>query len=361
MEGLVKGQFWKGRRVLVTGHTGFKGGWLTLWLDRLGAKVTGYALQPSSSPTLFQVASIDQVVESQYGDVRDLDVLSKAVQRSEPEVIFHLAAQPLVGASYRDPAGTYATNVMGLVNLLEVARKTKSIRALLIVTSDKCYENRDWIWGYREDEALGGYDPYSSSKGCAELVAAAYRRSFFRPGKSGEQGIAIATARAGNVIGGGDWAEDRLIPDFLRAMSSGEELRVRAPDSIRPWQHVLEPLSGYLTLARKLVEEGTAYAEAWNFGPLDRDSVSVSWIANRLVSLWGSNARWIVDASSHYHEAARLKLDISKATQRLQWTPQWSVGQALEMVVKWHRSYLAGENMRGVTEAQIAAYEGAGA
>lgn len=361
MENLVKDEFWKGRRVFVTGHTGFKGGWLTLWLQRLGAEVAGYALPPPSAPTMFQVASIGETVESQYGDVRDLAALSKAIHKFEPEVIFHLAAQSLVGASYRDPIGTYATNVLGLVNLLEAVRKITSVRAVLIVTSDKCYENREWIWGYREDEALGGYDPYSSSKGCAELVVAAYRRSFFRPGKAGDLGVAIATARAGNVVGGGDWAEDRLIPDFIRAMSAGEELRVRAPGSIRPWQHVLEPLSGYLSLARRLVEDGVAYAEAWNFGPHDRDSVSVSWIADHLVTLWGNNARWVVDGDSHYHEATRLKLDISKATQRLQWAPRWSVGQALDMVVKWHRSHLAGENMRGVTQAQIAAYERSGA
>lgn len=283
--------FWEGKRVLLTGHTGFKGGWLSLWLQSLGANVTGYALLPPTQPSLYEVARVGDGMYSHIADIRDLDRLVAVMRETRPEIVIHMAAQPLVRYSYVNPVETYATNVMGTVNLLEAVRQVGGVRVVVNVTSDKCYENREWIWGYREHDPMGGYDPYSSSKGCAELVAAAYRNSFFNPEAFGTHGVALASVRAGNVIGGGDWAEDRLIPDFMRAIMAGRAVVIRSPHAIRPWQHVLEPLSGYLLLAQHLWTDGPAFAEGWNFGPVDEDAKPVEWIVEQLTGLWGGGCR----------------------------------------------------------------------
>jgi len=294
---------WKGRRVLVTGHTGFKGSWLSLWLQQLGAQVTGYALQSPTNPSLFEVAQVARGMKSVIGDIREGDKLAIAMRQAAPNIVFHLAAQPLVRRSYEDPFQTYSTNVMGTVNLLEAVRKTSSVRAVVNVTTDKCYENKEWVWGYRENESMGGFDPYSSSKGCAELITAAYRNSFFTSSNQGGFQVALATARAGNVIGGGDWAEDRLIPDILRAIGSGQSVKIRNPHAIRPWQHVLEPLSGYLTLAEALYTQGPKLAEAFNFGPALEDAKPVQWIVEQLTRQWCEGSAWHLDSGSHPHEA----------------------------------------------------------
>ncbi len=348
---MVNADFWRGRRVFITGHTGFKGGWLSLWLQSLGAELQGYALDAPTTPSLFAEARVAPGMRSQIGDVRDGAALSRAMSAFRPEVVLHLAAQPLVRLSYRDPVETFSTNVMGTVHLLEAARHCDSVRAIVNVTTDKCYDNREWVWGYREDEPMGGHDPYSSSKGCSELVSSAYRVSFLAEGRAG-----LATARAGNVIGGGDWAADRLIPDILKAFERGEPVRIRNPHATRPWQHVLEPLGGYLQLAERLVEQGPAFAEAWNFGPLDGDVQPVQWIVEHLAREWGGGARWAVDAGEHPHEARFLKLDISKARQRLTWQPQWRLGTALSHIVAWHQAWLAGQDMRALCLHQIAQY-----
>ncbi|MHB8713931.1 MAG: CDP-glucose 4,6-dehydratase [Trichloromonadaceae bacterium] len=346
--------FWLGKRVFVTGHTGFKGSWLCLWLHRLGASVTGYALEPPTEPNLFSQARVaEHLVTSQIGDVRSLENLNAALHTARPEIVFHLAAQPLVRDSYRIPVETYSTNVMGTVHLLESVRRCQTVRAMVNVTTDKCYENREWVWGYREDEAMGGYDPYSSSKGCAELVSSAWRRSFFQ----NETAPALATARAGNVIGGGDWAADRLIPDMMRAVLSGEAVRIRNPNAIRPWQHVLEPLSGYLKLAETLYSEGASFAEGWNFGPRDEDARPVEWIVQHLCELWGNEAHYEIDAGDHPHEAHFLKLDCSKAHMRLGWKPRWNLSEALELIVNWTREYQAGGDLRHCCLSQIEQYE----
>ena len=343
--------FWKGRRVFVTGHTGFKGSWLTLWLMSLGAEVTGYALPPPTEPNLYDRARVVHDVESHIGDVRDLEFLRKCMHAARPEIVIHMAAQPLVRDSYRLPVETYATNVMGTVHLLEAVRTAVSVRAVVIVTSDKCYENREWVWGYRESEAMGGFDAYSSSKGCAELVTSAYRRSFF------ESGAAIASARAGNVIGGGDWANDRLIPDIFRAFTAGQPVHIRSPHAVRPWQHVLEPLYGYLLLAERLFQEGQKYADGWNFGPSDEDARPVQWIVERLTSLWSNGASWILDAEPQLHEAAHLKLDCSKARISLGWRPKWNLEVALQRIVEWHRAEQSGSDLRALTLKQIKDYQ----
>ena len=353
----VNPSFWKGKRVLLTGHTGFKGSWLSLWLQSMGAKVTGYALPPPTNPSLFVAANVAEGMTGIEGDIRDYDSLATALKQCRPEIVIHMAAQSLVRYSYNNPVVTYATNVMGTVHLLEAARQTGGVRAIINVTSDKCYENREWVWGYRENEAMGGYDPYSSSKGCSELVASAYRNSFFNPGDFAKHGVALASARAGNVIGGGDWAEDRLIPDIMRAIMQGKPVNIRNPHAIRPWQHVLEPLSGYLALAEKLYDEGAAYAEGWNFGPNDEDAKPVQWIVERLTQSWGGGASWVLDNGDHPHEAHYLKLDCSKAKARLGWHSRWSLGDTLDAIIDWNRWHQAGENMREMTLRQIAAYK----
>lgn len=350
--------FWQGKRVLITGHTGFKGSWLSLWLQSLGAEVTGYALNPPTNPSLFEVAKVADGMHSIIGDIRDFDGLQKALQDARPEVVIHMAAQPLVRYSYAHPVETYATNVMGSVNLLEAVRNTTSVKAVVNVTSDKCYENKEWIWGYREDDPMGGYDPYSNSKGCAELVTAAYRSSFFNEDDYAKHGVAVASARAGNVIGGGDWACDRLIPDFMRAIVAGEKVVIRSPNAIRPWQHVLEPLSGYLLLAEKLYTHGVDYAHAWNFGPNDVDAKTVQWLISELVSSWGGNVSFQVEASAAYlHEAHFLRLDSSKARMQLGWRSRWDAKQTIERIVMWHKAHLANDAMHAYCLGEIKQYQ----
>lgn len=351
--------FWQGKRVLLTGHTGFKGSWLSLWLQSMGANLIGYALAPPTNPSLFDVAKVEQGMTSIIGDIRDLAHLRTVFAEYNPEIVIHMAAQALVRYSYVEPVETYSTNVMGTVNLLEAVRCTNSVKAVVNVTSDKCYENREWAWGYRENEAMGGFDPYSNSKGCAELVTAAYRNSFFHPEKYQTHGVAIASGRAGNVIGGGDWAEDRLIPDMMRAITQGQPVSIRNPHSIRPWQHVLEPLSGYLLLAQKLYEEGVGFAEGWNFGPNDDDAKPVHWILNELTNVWGDGASWKLDGGDHPHEAHYLKLDCSKAKSRLQWQPRWSLSEAIDQICTWHKAHLAGGDMHTMCLQQIKQYEAA--
>ncbi|ANN69096.1 CDP-glucose 4,6-dehydratase [Bordetella bronchialis] len=354
---MIDAAFWKGKRVFLTGHTGFKGSWASLCLQRAGAIVTGFALEPATRPSLFEVAHVADGMQSVIGDIADAAHVSATMQRASPDIVIHMAAQALVRQSYADPVGTYATNVMGLVHVLEAVRNTPSVRAFVNVTSDKCYENREWVWGYRENEPMGGHDPYSSSKGCAELITAAYRNSFFAPHAHDKHGVAVASARAGNVIGGGDWASDRLVPDILRAIDSGQPVQIRYPASIRPWQHVLEPISGYLLLAQRLFERGPEFGEAWNFGPDESDARPVSWIADAMVRKWGSGASWTRDTANHPHEATYLKLDCAKAKTRLHWHPRWTLDTALTRIVDWHREWRAGHDMRAVTLAQIERYD----
>ncbi len=349
--------FWAGKRVFLTGHTGFKGSWLSLWLQSLGAQVYGYALAPTSEPNLFELAQVAQGMTSTLGDIRDAAALQAAMQAAQPDIVLHLAAQALVRYSYAQPVETYSTNVMGLVHLLEAVRATPGIKAVLNVTSDKCYENREWHWGYRENEPLGGYDPYSNSKACAELVTSAYRNSYFHPAQYAQHGVALASARAGNVIGGGDWASDRLIPDMLRAIASGQPVSIRNPHAIRPWQHVLEPLSGYLSLAEHLYRAGPAFADAYNFGPHENDARPVQWIVEHLCAAWGGGAAWQLDSSPQPHEASYLKLDCAKARAQLGWQPRWRLAHTLDQIVAWHQAQQRGDDMRRVTLAQIASYQ----
>lgn len=356
VEKMVRGeQSWSGRRVFLTGHTGFKGGWLALWLAKLGARVTGYALEPPTTPNFFELARVREGIRSTISDVRDLASLVQEMRAAEPEIIFHLAAQPLVRRSYVDPIATYAVNVIGTANVLEAVRRTPSVRAVVVITSDKCYENRDWDWGYRENDRLGGHDPYSNSKACAELVTQSFRDSFFSGANA--RRVAVASARAGNVIGGGDWAADRLLPDFVRAITEGHPLRVRRLDAVRPWQHVLDALRGYLYLAERLLLEGDAWAEAWNFGPDDADVRDVRWMVEHFKDLWGEGARWENDSGDHPHEARMLRLDFSKARHRLGWRPVWNAKQALERTVAWYKEYFRGGDLRAISLAQIEEHE----
>lgn len=343
--------FWQDKRVFLTGHTGFKGSWLSLWLADLGAEVHGYALTPPTEPSLFNVARIgERLASSTIADLRDAEALARAMRAARPDVVFHLAAQPLVRYSYSAPVETYAVNVMGTVNLLEAVRQTPEVKAVVNVTTDKCYENREWLWPYRENEAMGGADPYSSSKACSELITSAYRASFLNAA-----GVQLASARAGNVIGGGDWASDRLIPDFLRALDAGRTLMIRSPQATRPWQHVLEPLAGYLLLAEKLADVGRDYAEGWNFGPEDNDARPVSWIVDHLCRRV-EGAAWECDAAPQPHEANTLKLDSSKAKARLGWKPRWNLETALTRTLEWHGAWRRGEDMSATSLAQIHAY-----
>lgn len=349
--------FWYGKKVFLTGHTGFKGSWLCLWLHSLGAEVTGYALQPPTQPNLFEICKVDEFVTSFIGDVRNNEQLLKAMIDAQPEIVIHMAAQPLVRDSYKIPVDTYATNVMGTVHLFEAVRNCQSVKAVVNVTTDKCYENQEWIWGYRENEPMGGYDPYSNSKACSELVTSAYRSSYFNPAHYTQHGVGIASARAGNVIGGGDWATDRLLPDCINALSQNKKILIRNPKAIRPWQHVLEPLSGYLVLAQKLYEDGASYAEGWNFGPDDNDAKPVEWIVKKICELWGENASYEIDKELHPHEANYLKLDCSKAKTRLNWQPRWNLLHALTKISEWVHAYQQQADMREVCIKQIEEYE----
>ncbi len=348
---------WLGRRVFLTGHTGFKGSWLSLWLARRGAKVRGYALDPAAQPNLFTVAHVGDALEDIRGDIRDTAKLSTSMSEFAPDVVFHLAAQPLVRRSYADPLGTYATNIMGTAHVLEAVRRTPSVRAVICVTTDKCYENREWIWPYRESDALGGHDPYSSSKACAEIVSAAYRSSFFPVARMQEHNVAVATARAGNVIGGGDWSEDRLIPDLIRGFQTKRPVLIRRPDAVRPWQHVLEPLHGYMILAERLLAEPAKFASSFNFGPSDEDAWTVEHVAAAVARLWGEGASWERDPAPSVHEAHYLRLDSSRAHAELGWRPRLTVDEALKWTMSWYQSWRQGNDMLKGTEAQIVAYE----
>ena len=355
LEDVVK--TWQGRRVFLTGHTGFKGSWLALWLNRLGAQIRGYSLDPCTEPSLFDLACVGTIVEDVRGDVRDYAKLEASMMEFAPEVVFHLAAQPIVRRSYADPVGTYGTNVMGTVHLLEVIRKTPSVRAVVCVTTDKCYQNQEWIWPYRESDPLGGYDPYASSKACAEIVSAAYRSSFFPIERVHEHHVAVATARAGNVIGGGDWSEDRLIPDLVRGFESGQPVLIRRPNAIRPWQHVLDPLHGYLMLAEKLLAQPARFASCYNFGPGDEDIWPVERIATKLVHMWGNGASWVRDSLASVHEDHILRLDASKARAELDWQPKLKIETALEWTTAWYQAWKRGENLAEFTRKQIEEYQ----
>lgn len=349
--------FWKGRRVFVTGHTGFKGSWLSLWLDMLGADVTGYALEPPTEPNLFEQAKVAEAVRTIVADVRDFPRLKAAIAECRPEVVIHMAAQSVVRRGYEDPIETYSSNVMGTVHVLEALRQIGQPCVVVNVTSDKCYANREWVWGYREHEPMGGRDPYSNSKGCAELVTTAYRESFFPAESRDRHGVSLASARAGNAIGGGDWTSDQLIPDLMRSFVAGRPCLIRNPVAIRPWQFVLEPLRGYLMLAEHLAQDASRFATGWNFGPAEADAQPVSSIANELVRLWGQPASWIQDTASHPREARFLKLDASQARADLGWRPVLPLNRALEWIVEWYRAFQAGDDLPCVTRKQIERYE----
>jgi CDP-glucose 4,6-dehydratase len=354
---MIDRNFWKEKRVFITGHTGFKGSWLSIWLSQLGAKITGYALDPPTSPNLFDLAEVKACFEKHIvDDIRNADRLKHAINDAHPEIVIHMAAQPLVRESYKNPTETYAINVMGTINMLEAVRCSKNVKAVINVTTDKCYENKEWVWGYRENEPMGGYDPYSNSKACSELVTFAYRQSFFNPNNYPGHGVALASARAGNVIGGGDWAGDRLIPDCVKSLLENKPIIIRNPQSIRPWQHVLEPLSGYLMLAERLFSEGPNFAEGWNFGPDDSDTKPVKWIVEKVCEKWGKNATYIIDEGLHPHEAHYLKLDCSKARQRLGWMPKWTLDQTLDYIIEWVCAYKNNESLRLLCQAQIESY-----
>lgn len=355
-QGTVEGmglnpRFWRDKSVFLTGHTGFKGGWIAHWLHELGASVHGYSLEPPTQPSFFNQTKLQKrITHSTIGDVRNFTALISALRKAEPDVIIHMAAQSLVRESYIAPVETFATNLMGTVNILEASRQVGSVKAIVNITTDKCYENKEWPWSYRENDRLGGRDPYSASKACVEIATAAYRDSFFS-----DANIHLASARAGNVIGGGDWSPHRLIPDFLRAVDVGKTLTIRSPNAIRPWQHVLEPLSGYLMLAERLYTEGGTFAEAWNFGPNDGDAKPVSWVVDQLCARI-KGATWQTETPQHLHEAGVLKLDNSKVKARLDWAPRWNIEQALDRTIEWHQAWRERSDMSTVTSTQIAAF-----
>ena len=352
----MKTSFWNDKSVFVTGHTGFKGSWLSLWLQLMGAKVTGYATEPPTSPSLFELADVAHGMTSIKGDVRDAALLLKSLRAAKPEIVIHMAAQPLVRESYADPVTTYNTNVLGAVHVLDAVRQTHGVKAVVVITSDKCYENREWFWSYREKSMLGGDDPYSSSKACVEMVVQSFRKSFFDPSLFGEHSVSVASARAGNVIGGGDWAKDRIVPDTIRALLEGKPIVIRNPHSTRPWQHVLEPLNGYLTLAEALYNDGPRYAGAWNFGPFDFNDKTVGWIVEQLYSLWGLPFSWERDEKPNPHENTYLKLDSSKARALLNWAPRLDLSTTLGWIVDWTNAWQSGARMRDVTEGQISEF-----
>jgi CDP-glucose 4,6-dehydratase len=354
---MLNRSYWRGRRVFLTGHTGFKGGWLSLWLNALGAEVSGYALDPPTHPNLFEQAGIANTIHSIRGDIRDFPRLKSAIAECNPEVVIHMAAQSVVRRAYEDPIENYSSNVMGTVHVLEALRQLKKPCVVVNVTSDKCYENREWIWGYRENESMGGRDPYSNSKGCAELVTSAYRESFFPADSVGQHGVALASARAGNAIGGGDWTSDQLIPDLMRAFLAGRPCLIRNPSAFRPWQFVLEPLRGYLMLAERLAEDGQRFASGWNLGPADADAKPVSWIADELARSWGNDASWSRDSAVHPKEAHALKLDASKASIYLDWHPVLPLQQALRWIVEWYHAFQSGDDLKQLTLKQIEQYE----
>ena len=354
---VMKPEFWKNKKVLITGHTGFKGSWLCLWLQKMGAELTGYSLPPPTNPNLFSLAKVASGMVSINGDIRNLDNFSKVVQEYKPEIIIHMAAQPLVKHSHFNPVETYSTNVMGTVNVLESARRTDSVQVALIVTSDKCYENKEWLWGYRENEPMGGYDPYSSSKGCAELVTLAYKKSYFKDGDPLFKNIGVASVRAGNVIAGGDWAKDRLIPDLIKAFMEKQVAYIRNPNAIRPWQFVLEPINGYLTVVEKLWEDRFKYSGAWNFGPNEDDAKPVSWVVKQLATQWGADAKWEMVPTTYPHEANNLTLNCSKAKSQLGWSPRLSLSSTLTWIVDWYKCYREGKDIQEITQKQIADYQ----
>jgi len=347
---MINKQFWSGKRVFITGHTGFKGSWMSIWLMRLGCNVQGYALPPNTSPSLFQVAKVGNLIDSQIGDIRDQDLLYESMVNFNPDILIHMAAQPLVRYSYNNPIETYEVNVIGTAKVLQVARSCNNLKAIINITTDKCYENEGLDKSYKETDPMGGYDPYSSSKGCAELLTASYRRSYFD-----DLGVGIASVRAGNVIGGGDWASDRLIPDILKSFEANEPVVVRNPNATRPWQHVLEPLSGYLLLAQKLYFNSKNYSEGWNFGPDEKDVQPVHWILEKIISRW-PNATWEVDEKVSPHEAGFLKLDISKANDRLNWQPVWELDKTLEKIIYWHKAWINKSDMQYLCLAEIEEY-----
>ena len=358
MEGMgMNRQFWKGKKVLITGHTGFKGSWLSLWLQTRGANVIGYSLPPPTEPSLFEIAHVAENMKSIEGDIRDLDRFQSAIAKFRPEIVINMAAQPIVRISYKNPIETYSTNVMGTAHVLEAVRLNDCVRVCLIITSDKCYENKEWLWGYREQDRLGGRDPYSSSKGCAELIVSAYRESFFSGIKDRGRNLLVASTRAGNVIGGGDWAQDRLVPDIVKGLIENQPTTIRYPNAIRPWQHVLVPLSGYIELTERLWRDGAKFEGAWNFGPRETDAKPVWWIADYLIRKWGQNARWLKDENQVEHEDSLLKLDCSKARTFLKWEPKLELETTLDWIVRWYKAYAEGENMREETLDQIARYE----
>ena len=354
---VLNSAFWQGKRVLLTGHTGFKGSWLALWLEQLGAQVTGFALAPPTQPSLYELARVGEGVSSHIGDLRDLEALQAVVRSAQPEIVLHLAAQPLVRESYRDPLGTYASNLMGTLHLLEAVRDIGTVRSCVLVTTDKVYANHEWLWPYRENEPLGGHDPYSSSKACCELLAQSYAASFFHPSRYAEHGLALATARAGNVLGGGDFAADRLIPDVLAAWSRCEPVILRYPQAVRPWQHALEPLAGYLQLAQGLYEQGPALAGAWNFGPADTDMCRVGQVVEHLAQHWPDCPGLRIEPAE-LHEAGLLRLDSTRARQLLGWLPRWDLQQCLAATLEWHQAWRGGQDMRSVTLQQLASYRG---